>query len=200
MFYLQSVFNKQCSNPAQTNQKCHYQLQDRIYHIYGYNKIALCSSMIFLHCKMTTQIFERDVKRKSAKILGSEIAFNCPVCIVILRSLKYNSARLHQRLYEYCARITIYCREIQERKVLKSGTFYWKIRRRQNLTITARNMSTEFYNMQHKYAKNINLITAVCFTDLLYYLLVQISLFRGTKIRDTFLWRITYSIFKVSPV
>lgn len=130
-FYSQSTFKEQCSNPAQSNKKCHYQLQDRIYYIYGYNKIALCSSMIFLHCKMTIYVFERDVKRKNAKILGCEIAFNCPICMVILRSLKCNSALLHQRLY--CARITIYCREIRERKVLKSDKFYRKIRRRQNV-------------------------------------------------------------------
>lgn len=113
-FYSQSTFKEHCSNPAQTSKKCHYQIQDRIYCIYGYNKIALFSSMILLHCKMTVYVFERDVKRKSAKILGSEIAFNCQIYMVILRSLKCNSAFLHQR--HYCARITIYCREIQEKE------------------------------------------------------------------------------------
>jgi hypothetical protein len=130
-FYSQSTFKEQCSNPTQTSKKCHYQLQDCIYYSFGYNKIALCSSMIFLHCKMVIYVFERDVKRKSANILGSETAFNCPICMVILRSLKCNSALLHKRLY--CARIIIYCREIQERKILKSDKFYWKKGRRQNI-------------------------------------------------------------------
>jgi hypothetical protein len=80
---------------------------------------------------MTIYVFERDAKRKSANILGSETALKYQIGMVILRSLQFNSALLHQSLY--CARITIYCREIQESKVLKSDKFYWKIMRRQNV-------------------------------------------------------------------
>jgi hypothetical protein len=47
---------------------------------------------------MTIYVFERDVKRKSAKILDSEVAFNCSIFMVILRSFQCNSALLHQRL------------------------------------------------------------------------------------------------------
>jgi len=62
------------------------------------------------------------------------------------------------------------------------------------LTITARNMNTEFITCS-TYMQKI-----VRFTDLLRYLPVPISLFRDMKIRGIFLWRLTYTIFKMSPV
>ena len=63
MFYPQSEFKEQGSTPAETSKKCHHQLRDRIYDIYGYNNTELCSSMIILHCTMTIYVFERDAKR-----------------------------------------------------------------------------------------------------------------------------------------